>query len=81
MSIFISSLVRPMVTLTRIITKRATTLIDIKRKGVGDHAKQKNLFTEVLAVILRLATADRNDIELSAGGALSPRCGTGVGCV
>jgi hypothetical protein len=25
--------------------------------------------------------ADRNDIELSAGGALSPRCGTGVGCV
>jgi hypothetical protein len=70
-----------MLTLTRLITKRATALINIKRKGVGDHAKQKNLFTGVLAVVLRLAAADRNDIELSAGGALSPWCGTGVGCV
>jgi hypothetical protein len=81
MFIFISSLVRPMLTITRLITKRATTLINIKRKGVGDHANQKNLFTGVLTVVLHLAAADRNDIELSTGGALLPRCGTRVGCL
>jgi hypothetical protein len=67
--------------LTRLLTKRATTLINIKRKGVGDNVEQKNLFTGVLAVVHCLAAADRNGIELSAGGALSPWCGTGVGCV
>jgi hypothetical protein len=70
-----------MLTLTRLLTKRATALINIKRKGVGDNVEQKNLFTGVLAVVHRLAAADRNGIELSAGGALSSWCGTGVSCI
>jgi len=81
MSIFISSIVSPMLTLTKLLTKRAKALLNIKRKGVGDNVEQRNLFTGVLAVIHRLATADRNGIVLSAGGALSSRCGTGVCCV
>jgi hypothetical protein len=82
MTSFSSSLVRPMLTLTGLLTRRATALINIKkRERVGDNVEQKNLFTGVLAVVRLLAAADRNGIELSAGGALSSWSGTGVSCI